>query len=123
MRDVNGKVILPGQRVRRSKVAEAEGVVQPNGEWGKTDDGYHFCLTLDDYTIEVLEAPRIPEPEGLGAVVEASVSEGGHRHLAVRVAPLNVRDLRWWIAGYGRVPWGDLFDPVLKAEGWTDDNA
>lgn len=119
MKDVNGKEIRPGQRVRWSQVIEAEieslGVTRP----GVYIKGAFYTLEADGVTIEVLAEPRIPEPKGLGAVVEAATEDDGKRFPFILNEGV-VRTCNWLSPRRGWARWDDLIDPVLLSEGWTD---
>lgn len=66
------------------------------------------------------EAPRIPEPQGLGAVVRDADGTGW-----VRVVP-GGEEIAWmevcpiFDPHACRVEWQHIKDPVLLSEGWTD---
>lgn len=131
MKDINGKEIRRGQRVRWTWAETHEGVVEDIGSsMSIRDDGglphrglalTFFCNAYQKVTIEVLAEPRIPEPLGIGAVVRDACGgmwvrvddedEPWRRHNPVDTASRYRR--------YDR--WDNLTDPVLLSEGWSGD--
>lgn len=116
MRDVNGKEILPGQRVRWTQVREAEveqlGSIHP----GVYLEGAFFSLDARGTSIEVLSEPRIEEPTTLGTVVTgqcpAYYTAAG---CSIVLANPNAAREKWWCATHCRWNWwGDIEEPRLE---------
>lgn len=115
MKDINGREIRPGQRVRWTQVIEAEVEQLGSTRPGVYLRGAFYTLEADGTSIEVLAEPRIPEPRNLGAVVEASTASNSRRREFFRD-----HQGRWWDDREVRLDWPYLIDPVLLSEGWTD---
>lgn len=119
--------LRPGQRVRLTYILD--GQIGPTEVDFRADAGGGFWWHLAEnvlaslgvpFTVEVLADPRIPEPKGLGAVVEASIGSSGKRRRFTLVDTRSGEVFRWYAASIGWYKWDQLIDPVLLSEGWTD---
>lgn len=94
--------IKVGDRIRAErKDVTVEGVVSHVDDYG-IDVGSVVAVSDDDWTITVLERAPIPEPKGLGAVVEFDHRHVGHvravrnENLAPAQGSWRDADGGWW---------------------------
>ena len=114
--------------VRPLVVLDPEDAAQPspsfrarNAAWLRAyaarlrEGGFHTAADMHGYIADQIEAqtkpPRIPEPEGVGAVVEASSRYFPSGATYVRTAHHR------WASPDGFCTWDDLINPVLIREG------
>jgi hypothetical protein len=89
-------------------------------------DAWYFKAPALGCTVTILSEPRPGEPQGLGAVVQASLADKGKSWLFVRVySDDDSGDYKWKVVdpsavlGRSFFKWDRFIDPVIKAEGWT----
>lgn len=119
MKDINGREIHGGDRVRATRLIEGHVV-------GISMNGEHLTVRLsptrtvhvsgepdDGWTITVIPPPRIPEPKNLGDVVEAHTANIPRRREYILADHREGEAFRWLRAGDGWYRWDMLLDPVL----------
>lgn len=118
MKDVNGKEILPGAKVRRTEIHE--GIVTRAGD-AFTDECGQRRFLVEGATIEVLEEPRIKESTYLGAVVHGRCpksSTGSDKDCRLVLANPASPTARWWCSDHlVWVRWNYIERPRLIMEG------